>query len=387
MAKIIHDEQLHLEPGLFSQGFVAGEFAFVAQDARRSHSALTDESAHDQARQTVENLDAALKTADMNLTDVVSLMVYLPDYADAGQVCEVLDAAFGKDGETRPAATLVGIAGLDGNCRVRMDAIAASTKDRQYFRLPELPLARGSRCHGVRAGNFVFLSGVDAADADGRISPPIAIQTQTVLGRINDILDRQDLSLRDLCRTFMFMPSTDYRPGYGEARRAVYAGIFSADEFPPNSGIYIRELGKDILLRSVAIAYRGEKQIVASPKVRKTPGSFSQAVRVGDWLLIAGQDAVGFQREVLAEGDLAGQTEITLRHVQHIVEEAGGTSDDVLKTTVYLTAGQNRNEFAGAYRNFFKQHATPAGLTLEVVELSPGCLVEIDAVAYVGRLR
>ena len=391
MAKIIHDEQIHLEPGLFSQGFVAGEFAFVAQDARRSHGALTDESTRDQARQTVENLDAALKTADMNLTDVVSLVVYLPDYSDAGLVCEVLDAAFGKDGENRPAATLVGIAGLDGNCRVRMDAIATATEDRQYFHLPELPLARGSRCHGVRAGNFVFLSGVDAADGDGRISPPIAIQTQTteVLGRINDILGRQDLSLRDLCRTFMFMPSTDYRPGYGEARRAVYAGIFSADEFPPNSGIYIRDLGKDILLRSVAIAYRGEKQIVASPKVRKSPGSFSQAVRVGDWLLIAGQDAVGFQREVLAEGDLAGQTEITLRHVRHVVEEAGGTLDDVVKTTVYLTAGQNRSEFASAYRNFFKQRATtlPAGLTLEVVELSPGCLVEIDAVAYLGRHR
>jgi 2-iminobutanoate/2-iminopropanoate deaminase len=391
MARIIHDNRLYAEPGLLAQGIVAGEFAFVAQDARRSHGALTDESTHDQARQTVENLDAALKTADLNLTDVVSLMVYLPDYADAGLVCEVLEAAFGKDGETRPAATLVGIAGLDGNCRVRMDAIATSTRDRQYFRLPELPLARGSRCHGVRAGNFVFLSGVDAADADERISPPIVIQTQTteVLGRINDILGRQGLSLRDLCRTFMFMPSTDYRPGYGEARRAVYAGIFSADEFPPNSGIYIRDLGKDILLRSVAIAYRGEKQIVASPKVRKTPGSFSQSVRVGDWLLIAGQDAVGFQREVLAEGDLAGQTEITLRHVQHIVEEAGGTLDDVVKTTVYLTAGQNRNEFAGAYRNFFKQRATtlPAGFTLEVVELSPGCLVEIDAVAYLGRHR
>ncbi len=158
MAKIIHDEQIHLEPGLFSQGFVAGEFAFVAEDARLSHGALTDESTRDQARQTVENLVAARKTADMNLTDVVSLMVYLPDYSDAGLVCEVLDAAFGKDGETRPAATLVGIAGLDGNCRVRMDAIATATGDRQYFHLRELPLARGSRCHGVRVGNFVFLS-------------------------------------------------------------------------------------------------------------------------------------------------------------------------------------------------------------------------------------
>jgi 2-iminobutanoate/2-iminopropanoate deaminase len=92
---------------------------------------------------------------------------------------------------------------------------------------------------------------------------------------------------------------------------------------------------------------------------------------------------------VLAEGDLAGQTEITLRHVQYIVEEAGGTLDDLAKTTIYLTAGQDRDIFAAAYREYFKQHATtlPTSLTLEVVELSPGCLVEIDAVAHLGRLR
>ena len=165
--------------------------------------------------------------------------------------------------------------------------------------------------------------------------------------------------------------------------------MFSPDEFPPNSGIYLRDLGRDVLLRSVAIAYRGAKQIVASPRVRKTPGSFSQSARVGDWLLIAGQDAVGFQRETLAEGDLAGQTEITLRHVRYIVEEAGGTLDDLVKTTVYLVAGQDRNKFAEAYRNFFKLNAKslPAGLSVEVRELAPGCLVEIDAVAYLGRDR
>jgi len=388
MPRIIHDEQLYSEPELLAQGMVAGEFAFVAQDARRSNGTFAEDSAGEQARRTVEHLGGALESVEMDLADIVSLMVYLPNYEDAEQVCEALDAAFGKNSEGRPATTLLGIAGLEDDCRVRMDAIATSARVRQHFRLPELPLARGSRCHGVRAGDFFFLSGVDAVDADGRIAPPISIQTQTtqVLGKISKILERQSLSLRDLCRTFMFMPSTDYRPGYGEARRAVYAGVFSEDAFPPNSGIYIRDLGKDILIRSAAMAYGGEKQIVASPKVRKTPGSFSQSMRVGDWLLIAGQDAVGFRREVLAAGDLAGQTEITLRHVQYIVEEAGGTLDDLAKTTIYLTAGQNRDKFAAAYRSFFAQHETtpPAGLTLEVVELSPGCLVEIDAVAYLG---
>ncbi len=391
MATMLHSQLLFSEEMFFAQGIGAGAFAFTAQDARRSNGELNETSAQDQALRTVENLELALKTAELDLGSVVSLMIYLPEYSDASQVAQVLEASFGKSPESYPATTLVGVAGLDGGCRVRMDAIATSSRDREAFHLTDLSLALGSRCHGVRVGNFFFLSGIDAADGEVNVLSATTIQSQTteVLGRIDRILNAQGLSLGDLCRTFMFMPSTDYRPGYGEARKRVYQDIFAEDEFPPNSGIYIRDLGPDILLRSMAIAYRGAKTVVASPKVRKAPGSFSQSVRVGDWLLLAGQDAVGFNREVKAEGDLAGQTAATLQHTKDILEEAGGTLDDLVKTTVYFVAGQDRSRFAAAYREFFNRysHASrmPAGLTVEVRELSPRCLVEIDAVAHLGN--
>jgi len=391
MATTLHSQLLFSEAMLFSQGIRAGEFAFSAQDARRANGELHETRVQDQALRTLENLDLAMKTVGLDLENVVSLTIYLPDYSDAVQVAQVLEASFGKSVESYPATTLVGVAGLEGGCRIRMDAIATSSRDRTGLQLTDLPLAPGSRCHGVRVGNFFFLSGVDAADGEGNVLSAAAIQSQTteVLGRINRILIAQELSLSNLCRTFMFMPSTDYRPGYGEARKKVYKGIFAEDEFPPNSGIYIRDLGPDILLRSVAIAYRGAKTIVASPKVRKAAGSFSQSVRVGDWLLLAGQDAVGFNREVKAQGDLAGQTEVTLQHAKDILEEAGGTLDDIVKTTVYLIAGQERSRFAAAYTKFFNHYRRssrmPSGLTVEVRELSPRCLVEIDAVAYLGN--
>jgi 2-iminobutanoate/2-iminopropanoate deaminase len=391
MATTLDLQVLFSEEMLFSPSIRASEFAFTAQDGRRANGELNETSVRDQALRTVENLGLALKTAELDLGSVVSLMIYLPDYSDAAQVAQVLETSFGKRPVSCPATTLVGVSGLEGGCRVRIDAIATSSRDREAFRLTDLSLALGSRCHGVRVGNFFFLSGIDARDEEGNFvsANTIQAQTQEVLARISRILNAQSLSLSDLCRTFMFMPSTDYRPGYGEARKKVYKGIFAEDEFPPNSGIYIRDLGPDILLRSVAIAYRGAKTIVASPKVRKTPGSFSQSVRVGDWLLLAGQDAVGFNREVEADGDLAGQTEVTLQHTKDILEEAGGTLDDLVKTTVYLVAGQERSEFAAAYRKFFNRHSRssrmPAGLTMEVRELSPRCLVEIDAVAYLGN--
>ena len=223
MAAILHSRELYPEETLFAQGTMAGEFVFLAQDARRSDGMLNEKSTAKQARQTIENLDVALQTVGLNLGSIVSLMVYLPDYSDAPSVADVLGATFGNDPESYPAMTFLGIAGLENDCRVRIDAIAALSRHRESFWLSDLPLALGSRCHGVRVGNFVFLSGVDAADAQGDIPSRVTIQSQTqeVLTRINKILNRQKLSLADLCRTFMFMPSTEYRPGYGEARKEV----------------------------------------------------------------------------------------------------------------------------------------------------------------------
>jgi 2-iminobutanoate/2-iminopropanoate deaminase len=391
MFSAIDSPELFSEKDLFAQGAVAGEFVFLARDGRGPNGVVDDPTAQGQGRRALANLAAGLRSVGLDLSAVVSLMVYLPHYRNAAEVAEVLAAAFGSDPRNLPAITLVGIAGLEGGCGVRIDAIATTNRDRESFRHHEIPLAHGSVCHGARVGNFVFLSGIDATDGHGGSALPPTIQTQTTetLSRIRRLLETPHLSLGDLCRTFMFMPGTQHRPGYGEARKAVYHGIFADDEFPPNSGIYIPTLGSNVLLRSVAIGYRGAKAVVASAKVRKAPGSFSQSMRTGEWLWIAGQDAVGFNREVENEDSFEGQIDATLRHLKDIVEEAGGTLDDVVKTTVYLIAGQDRSRFTRAYRNFFRRYlrssTLPTGLTMEVQELSPRCLVEIDAVAFLNR--
>jgi 2-iminobutanoate/2-iminopropanoate deaminase len=388
----IRCNELYSENAVFSQGIVADEFTFFSADARQADGSVEHGSPAAECARTLDCVRIGLNSCGQDLRKLVNLTVFLSDYAaTAADVAAILGSHF--DCNTTPAITMIGVSRLEGGCRVRMDALA--TTGRQQIKrvsIPDLPLAAGARCHAVRAHDFVFLSGVDAADNNGQVSSrTIESQTVAVLTRIASILKSEGLSLRNLCRTFMFMPSTEYRPGYGKARKEVYQSIFSDDEFPPNSGIYVHDLGRDVLLRSVAMAYVGRQTIIASPKVRKAPGSFSQSVRVGNWLLQAGQDAVGFKRVVEAEGDLAGQTRVTLQHIKDIVEEAGGSLDDIVKTTVYLTAGQERSKFTTAYQEFFaanKSNATlPAGLTVEVRELSPRCLVEIDAVALLRTQR
>ena len=408
MVGVINSQKLYSEEGLFSQGIKAGEYTFIAQDARGSNGSLASPAdTESQAYQTLEHLRLALKSAGLQPENLVTLTIFLTDYRDALSITKVLDDAFPDANKWYPATTILGVAGLDGGCRVRVDAMATANPNRETIFAAHVPLPTGARCHGIRVGELLFLSGIDSADAPGRPPQAARIESQTliVLDRIEAVLRSKKRQLGDVFRTFMFMTSAEHRPGYRETRRKRYQGIFREDEFPANSGIYIKDLGKDILVKSVAIAYGGKDiTLVSTPKVWLAPGSFSQAFRVETWLFISGQDAIREVKHPVAEvdvlspevrrssayeteavDDLAGQTQVALTHIKDIVEEAGGTMDDVVKTTVYLVAGQDRATFSAAYQKFLRCHrkeqAMPSGLSLEVKELAPSCLVEIDAIA------
>lgn len=386
MTTVLQSNEIFADRNLFAQGVQAGELTFLALDARGPDGIAQPGSARVQAAQTIENLRTGLRTLGQDLYDIVSLWVLLTDYQDLPEVAAVIEAAFAGQERPYPATTFLGIIGLEAGCRVRMDAVATNASDREQIVAPSVPLAAGSRCHGVSTGDLLFLSGVDAANLEGNVPGESASGAQTlkVLNRLDSILKSENLSLRDICRTFMFLKGSEHRPGYGDARKRRYQGIFDETEFPPNSGIMVSDLGDDILLRSVAIACRRPWQLITSPKVRLSPGSFSQSFRAGDWLFIAGQDAIGFNREMEAVGDLAGQTEASLRYLLYILEAAGGSLRDLVKTTVYLVAGQDRGIFEAAWDNFFQRQGVPerpTGHSFEVKELAPQCLVEIDGVA------
>ena len=411
MVDVIRSERLYSEEGLFPQAIKAGEYTFIAQDARGSNGSLPAAGTKSQALQTFEHLGLALKSAGLELENLVTLTIFLTDYRDAHLTIEVLDDVFPHANKWYPATTILGVMGLDGGCRVRVDAVATANPDREKIFAADVPLPAGARCHGVRVGELFFLSGIDAADTQGRPPRPVGIENQTleVIDRIETVLRSSNLEMGDVFRTFMFMTGTEHRPGYRETRRKRYQGIFGEDAFPANSGIYIKDLGENILLKSVAVAYGGKDfALVSTPKVWLAPGSFSQAFRVGRWLFVSGQDAIRETKhpveevdvlspdvrrssayETEAVGDLAGQTRVALTHIEDIVEEAGGTMDDVVKTTVYLIAGRDRAAFSAAYRDFFHSHrkakTMPAGLSMEVKELAPSCLVEIDALALLSE--
>ncbi|MGH7810044.1 MAG: RidA family protein, partial [Candidatus Binatia bacterium] len=146
MARAISCSDLFAEAQFFSQGVQAGEFTFVTQDARNADGTLgSHRSAEEETRRTLANLAAALNYLGQSLDDLVAVTVYIPNYSDAAKVADALQAILTNP---YPAVNFVGVCGLEGDCCVRIDGIATTSRERETILLADVPTSIGARCHG-----------------------------------------------------------------------------------------------------------------------------------------------------------------------------------------------------------------------------------------------
>ena len=121
------------------------------------------------------------------------------------------------------------------------------------------------------------------------------------------------------------------------------------------------------------------KRIISSPLAPKAVGPYSQAVEVDGTLYISGQLPIDPATGKMAEG-IEAQTARSLDNIRAILEEAGYTLDDVVKSTVLLA---NIGDFAamnGVYAKYYTKDM-PARVCYEVANLPMGALVEIETIA------
>ena len=119
---------------------------------------------------------------------------------------------------------------------------------------------------------------------------------------------------------------------------------------------------------------------VSTDKAPAAIGPYSQGIIAGDFLYASGQIAINpATGNIEAEGIVA-QTEQVLKNLGAVLEEAGLSYSDVIKTTVFL---DNINDFATVneiYAKYFTGDA-PARSCVEVASLPKGALVEIEVIA------
>jgi 2-iminobutanoate/2-iminopropanoate deaminase len=126
------------------------------------------------------------------------------------------------------------------------------------------------------------------------------------------------------------------------------------------------------------------KDSVQTTGAPKAIGPYSQAILVDGWLYCSGQVPLDPATGELVDGDVAAQTRRVLENLQAVVEEAGGSLADVVKTTVFL---KDLGDFAAmneVYATYFTE-SPPARATVEVAKLPLDVDVEIDCVARLTK--
>ena len=122
------------------------------------------------------------------------------------------------------------------------------------------------------------------------------------------------------------------------------------------------------------------KEIVASADAPKAIGPYSQAVKAGGMVFLAGQVGLDPKTGQLVKGGIEEQTERALENIKAVLAASGLTLEQVVMSTCYLKNMDDFAKFNAAYGKHFP-HAPPARATVEVARLPKDALVEVAVIA------
>ena len=129
----------------------------------------------------------------------------------------------------------------------------------------------------------------------------------------------------------------------------------------------------------------GERINISSGAPWEPIAGYSRAVRVGQFIEVAGTTAVDEQGNFFGEGDVGAQTQYVLEKIQHAIEQAGGSMSDVVRTRIFVTDREYMMEVAKVHGEFFGE-IMPVSTGVEIGALiDDRLLVEIEASAIITQ--
>ena len=123
------------------------------------------------------------------------------------------------------------------------------------------------------------------------------------------------------------------------------------------------------------------KEVIFTEKAPKAIGPYSQAQKVGNLLFTSGQIPLNPSTGELVT-EIKAATKQSLENVKAILEAAGTSLENVVKTVVYIKDMNDFGEVNEVYSEYFKENA-PARSCVEVARLPKDALVEIEAIAII----
>lgn len=121
------------------------------------------------------------------------------------------------------------------------------------------------------------------------------------------------------------------------------------------------------------------KKFIATAEAPAAVGPYSQAVEAGGTLYISGQLPIDPATKAMPDG-VKAQTQQSLKNIAAILEAAGYTKNDVVKSTVLLKDIADFGAMNEVYAGFYTENP-PARVAYQVAALPMGALVEIETIA------
>ncbi|MGQ1946464.1 RidA family protein [Geofilum sp. OHC36d9] len=122
------------------------------------------------------------------------------------------------------------------------------------------------------------------------------------------------------------------------------------------------------------------KRIINTPKAPAAIGPYSQAIEVNNTLYISGQIPINPATGKLVEGDITSQTEQVMKNIGAILEEAGYSFSDVIKSTCLLASMDDFKAMNSVYGKYYNEKE-PTRAAFAVKALPLGALIEIETIA------
>ena len=119
------------------------------------------------------------------------------------------------------------------------------------------------------------------------------------------------------------------------------------------------------------------KKVINTNQAPAAIGPYSQAIKVGNLVYTSGQIPINPATSNFVEGGIKEQTRQSLTNIKAILEEAGLSMNNVVKTTVFLADMNDFADMNSVYAEFFAE-PYPARSAVAVKTLPKGALVEIE---------
>ena len=143
-----------------------------------------------------------------------------------------------------------------------------------------------------------------------------------------------------------------------------------------------------IVVSSSAFSASAKNNMSPSHKATETKdaptpvGPYSQAVLTGNTLYVSGQVAIDpASGDMVGGGDVEAETRQVLKNMEAVLKEAGATSHNVVRTTVFLADLGDFAKVNALYAEYFDGPISPARACVQVAALPKAARVEIDCIA------